>query len=46
MNLIDMAKLAIGTPPRTFSLLMDSGSADFWVGGEGCQGKDGNGCVG
>jgi len=27
----------IGTPPRNFSILMDSGSADFWVGAEGCQ---------
>lgn len=39
-----MAKFAIGTPPRTFSLLMDSGSADFWVAGEGCQGNDGKRC--
>ncbi|KAK1219388.1 Histone acetyltransferase [Marasmius sp. AFHP31] len=29
--------LELGTPPREFRLLMDSGSADFWVGGEGCQ---------
>ena len=29
--------IQIGTPPRNFSILMDSGSADFWVGAEGCQ---------
>lgn len=31
-----IATVQIGTPPRDFSILMDSGSADFWVGGEGC----------
>jgi len=41
-----MAKMAIGTPPRTFNLLIDSGSADFWVGGEGCQDNNGKSCVG
>ncbi|KAF8274739.1 aspartic peptidase domain-containing protein [Lactarius quietus] len=30
------AIVQIGTPPRNFSILMDSGSADFWVGGDGC----------
>ncbi|KXN91696.1 putative aspartic-type endopeptidase CTSD [Leucoagaricus sp. SymC.cos] len=40
----DMAKMAIGTPSRDFSLLVDSGSADFWVGGQGCQGNDGQSC--
>ncbi|KAF9453436.1 acid protease [Macrolepiota fuliginosa MF-IS2] len=38
------AKLMIGTPPKEFSLLMDSGSADFWVGGEGCKGDNGQDC--
>jgi len=34
----------IGTPPRTFLMLMDSGSADFWVGGEQCTSQAGGGC--
>ncbi|KAI9454536.1 acid protease [Lactarius psammicola] len=34
----------LGTPPRDFEILMDSGSADFWVGGEGCQGLNGTDC--
>ena len=29
--------MQIGTPPRDFQIIMDSGSADFWVGGENCQ---------
>lgn len=32
-----IAAVQIGTPPRDFQILMDSGSADFWVGAEGCQ---------
>ncbi|TCD63571.1 hypothetical protein EIP91_005210 [Steccherinum ochraceum] len=34
----------IGTPPRDFKILMDSGSADFWVGAEGCQSEEGGDC--
>ncbi|KAK7690623.1 hypothetical protein QCA50_005722 [Cerrena zonata] len=34
----------MGTPPRDFKLLMDSGSADLWVGGEACQSQDGGDC--
>lgn len=41
-----IATVQIGTPPRNFNILMDSGSADFWVGSEGCQSVDGGGCVG
>jgi hypothetical protein len=32
-----VATVQIGTPPRDFKILMDSGSADFWVGSENCQ---------
>jgi hypothetical protein len=39
-----LATIQIGTPPRDFSILMDSGSADFWVGSEECQSTDGGGC--
>jgi len=31
-----VATFQIGTPPRNFNLLMDSGSADFWVGATNC----------
>ena len=31
-----LASVQIGNPPRNFSILMDSGSADFWVGSETC----------
>ncbi|KAF9466568.1 aspartic peptidase A1 [Collybia nuda] len=34
----------IGTPARNFRLLMDSGSADLWVGGEGCIAPDDGDC--
>lgn len=34
----------MGTPPRDFKLLMDSGSADLWVGAENCQSEGGGGC--
>jgi hypothetical protein len=33
-----LATVQIGNPPRNFSILMDSGSADFWVGSETCSG--------
>ncbi|PFH53094.1 hypothetical protein AMATHDRAFT_45724 [Amanita thiersii Skay4041] len=34
----------MGTPPRPFSLLMDSGSADLWVGSEECRSNEGGSC--
>jgi Eukaryotic aspartyl protease len=44
-----VAIVQMGTPPRDFNLLMDSGSADLWVGAEGCQtvtgGVAGGDCV-
>ncbi|KAK7454473.1 hypothetical protein VKT23_011229 [Stygiomarasmius scandens] len=36
--------IEIGNPPRSFQVLVDSGSGDLWVGGEGCQGDGGGGC--
>jgi len=32
-----IATVQIGTPPQNFNVIMDSGSADFWVGSEQCQ---------
>jgi len=40
-----IATIQMGTPPRDFKLLMDSGSADLWVGAEGCISEDGGDCV-
>ncbi|KAK7044191.1 hypothetical protein VNI00_007911 [Paramarasmius palmivorus] len=38
------ANIELGTPSREFRLLMDSGSADLWVGGENCRtDKEGGG---
>ncbi|KAJ7454780.1 aspartic peptidase domain-containing protein, partial [Mycena latifolia] len=39
-----LATLRIGTPLRPFRLLVDSGSADMWVGGERCQADGGGNC--
>ncbi|KAF7424260.1 hypothetical protein PC9H_009566 [Pleurotus ostreatus] len=38
-----VASMLIGTPPRPFRLLVDSGSSYLWVGGEGCVMGDGSG---
>ncbi|KDQ24496.1 hypothetical protein PLEOSDRAFT_52471 [Pleurotus ostreatus PC15] len=39
-----LASVQMGTPPRNFELLMDSGSADLWVGAENCQSQAGGNC--
>lgn len=39
-----LATVQMGTPPRPFLILMDSGSADLWVGGEKCKSQAGGGC--
>ena len=39
------AVVQVGTPLRDFSIIMDSGSADFWIGGEGCKSESGGSCV-
>ncbi|KAF8623629.1 hypothetical protein AX17_007330 [Amanita inopinata Kibby_2008] len=39
-----LSTVQMGTPPRDFLLLMDSGSADLWVGSENCQSQTGGGC--
>lgn len=39
-----LATIQMGTPPQNFLILMDSGSADLWVGGENCQSQSGGGC--
>jgi hypothetical protein len=39
-----LATVQMGTPPRDFLILMDSGSADLWVGAENCQAQAGGGC--
>lgn len=39
-----VATVQLGTPPQDFTILMDSGSADFWVGSTQCQSQGGGGC--
>ncbi|KAJ6570184.1 aspartic peptidase domain-containing protein, partial [Mycena vulgaris] len=39
-----LATVLLGTPLRPFRLLVDSGSADMFVGGEGCQSDEGGDC--
>lgn len=40
-----LATIQIGTPPQDFLILMDSGSADLWVGAEKCRSQAGGDCV-
>ncbi|KAI4525455.1 acid protease [Schizophyllum commune Loenen D] len=39
-----LANVWMGTPPRQFRLLVDSGSADLWVPSEHCVSVAGEGC--
>jgi len=39
-----LATVQMGTPPQDYLLLMDSGSADLWVGSEDCVSEEGGGC--
>ena len=31
-----LGTVQMGTPPQDFTVIMDTGSADFWVGSENC----------
>ncbi|KAJ7722756.1 aspartic peptidase domain-containing protein [Mycena maculata] len=39
-----LATIPIGTPPQNFSVIMDSGSAVFWVGSDNCTSIKGGPC--
>jgi hypothetical protein len=39
-----LANITVGTPPRGFLILVDSGSSDFWIGSETCASTAGGGC--
>jgi len=39
-----LATVQMGTPPVDYTILMDSGSADLWVGSETCVSEAGGGC--
>ncbi|KAJ6496476.1 aspartic peptidase A1 [Mycena vitilis] len=39
-----LATVQLGTPPQDYLILMDSGSADFWVASEACQSTAGGDC--
>jgi hypothetical protein len=38
------ATIQLGTPPQDYLLIMDSGSADLWVGSESCTSLQGGDC--
>jgi len=40
-----LATSQISTPSQDFLILMDSGSADLWIGAEKCQFEAGADCV-
>ncbi|KAJ7746647.1 aspartic peptidase A1 [Mycena metata] len=39
-----LATILLGTPFEAFRVLVDSGSADLWVGGDNCKGSNGGDC--
>jgi len=39
-----LATVELGTPPRDFAIILDSGSSDFWVGSDNCTSENGDGC--
>ncbi|KAJ7454803.1 acid protease [Mycena latifolia] len=39
-----VATLQIGSPPRDFAIILDSGSGDFWVESDTCKSESGGGC--
>ncbi|KAJ7039605.1 acid protease [Mycena alexandri] len=41
-----LATILLGTPFEAFRVLIDSGSADLWVGGDDCKGDGGGGRCG
>lgn len=41
----DTMQFLLGTPPVSFEMLMDSGSADTWVGSTDCHSQAGGDCV-
>ncbi|EEB89336.1 hypothetical protein MPER_12577 [Moniliophthora perniciosa FA553] len=45
MDIGYVCKTFIGTPLREFNMLVDSGSADFWVPREGCMSESGKKCA-
>ncbi|KAJ6468432.1 acid protease [Mycena sanguinolenta] len=41
-----LTTVQLGTPPRDFVIILDSGSGDFWVGSDSCTAQSGGGGCG